>query len=67
MNQKDRKSPRLKHWDYGSDAAYFITICTKDRVIILAKSTMVKCRFHLRVPLPTFCGMKLKTMRKISN
>lgn len=24
-------SARLKHWDYSSDAAYFITICTKDR------------------------------------
>ncbi|MFA0961561.1 transposase [Roseivirga sp. BDSF3-8] len=31
MNQKNRKSPRLKNWDYGRDAAYFITICTKDR------------------------------------
>jgi REP element-mobilizing transposase RayT len=25
-------SARLQHWDYGSDGAYFITICTKDRV-----------------------------------
>ncbi|MCX2839173.1 transposase [Salinimicrobium sp. MT39] len=24
-------SIRLQHWDYGWDAAYFITICTKDR------------------------------------
>ena len=24
-------SARLKNWDYGSNAAYFITICTKDR------------------------------------
>src|SRR5664279_1981169 len=24
-------SARLQHWDYGWDAAYFITICTKDR------------------------------------
>ena len=31
MNLKNRKSPRLQHWDYGRDAAYFITICTKDR------------------------------------
>ena len=31
MNHKNRKSPRLPHWDYGSNAAYFITICTKDR------------------------------------
>lgn len=26
------ESARLKNWDYGSDAAYFITICTKDRI-----------------------------------
>jgi len=24
-------SARLPHWDYGSNGAYFITICTKDR------------------------------------
>ncbi|UJH92816.1 hypothetical protein LZ575_10545 [Antarcticibacterium sp. 1MA-6-2] len=25
------ESARLPNWDYGSNAAYFITICTKDR------------------------------------
>lgn len=25
------ESARKQNWDYGSDAAYFITICTKDR------------------------------------
>lgn len=25
------ESARLQNWDYGRDAAYFITICTKDR------------------------------------
>ncbi len=25
------ESARLQNWDYGSDAAYFITICTNDR------------------------------------
>lgn len=24
-------SARLRHWDYGWNAAYFVTICTKDR------------------------------------
>jgi len=24
-------STRLRYWDYGSNAAYFITICTKNR------------------------------------
>lgn len=26
------KSARLAHWDYGKNAAYFVTICTKNRV-----------------------------------
>jgi putative transposase len=25
------ESARLQNWDYGSNAAYFITICTNDR------------------------------------
>lgn len=25
-------STRLKNWDYGSNAAYFVTICTQNRV-----------------------------------
>ncbi|NJM17172.1 MAG: hypothetical protein HC896_18910 [Bacteroidales bacterium] len=28
---KNRVSPRLQTWDYGWDAAYFITICTHNR------------------------------------
>tara|TARA_R110002049_G_scaffold246847_5_gene420957 strand:+ start:3712 stop:4248 length:537 start_codon:yes stop_codon:yes gene_type:complete len=28
----DRKSPRLKNWNYGSNGLYFITINTKNRV-----------------------------------
>lgn len=29
------ESARLKNWDYGRNAAYFITICTKDRLCFL--------------------------------
>ena len=29
---KNRKSTRLRYWDYGSDGYYFITICTKDKM-----------------------------------
>lgn len=25
-------SARLANWDYGTNATYFITICTKDRI-----------------------------------
>ena len=30
-NKYRNESSRLPNWDYGSSAAYFITICTKDR------------------------------------
>lgn len=30
-NKYRNESSRLPNWDYGRDAAYFITICTKDR------------------------------------
>src|SRR5690606_22056934 len=29
---KNRKSPRAKWWDYSTPAAYFVTICTKNRL-----------------------------------
>ena len=32
-----RKHPRLKHYDYGSAGAYFITMCTQDRKCILSR------------------------------
>ncbi len=31
QNKYRIESARLQHWNYGLDAAYFITICTKDR------------------------------------
>ncbi len=37
MHFKERKSPRMRGWDYGSEAAYFITICTRDRENFLGK------------------------------
>ncbi|MDE6660132.1 MAG: hypothetical protein K2K01_08490 [Eubacterium sp.] len=32
-----RKSYRLKDYDYSSNGAYFITICTKNKIPILSK------------------------------
>lgn len=32
QNKYRIESARLQNWDYGSNGAYFITICTKDRV-----------------------------------
>jgi len=31
LNKYRIPSTRLQTWDYGSQALYFITICTKDR------------------------------------
>ncbi len=31
IKNHDRQSYRLKSWDYGSNAAYFVTICTKNK------------------------------------
>jgi len=31
------KSTRLEHWDYSSNGAYFVTICTKNRINYLGK------------------------------
>lgn len=32
-----RKSPRLKGFDYHSECAYFVTICTKGRKCLLSR------------------------------
>ncbi len=37
MPFKNRKSNRLKEYDYNLSGAYFITICTKDRKQMLSK------------------------------
>ena len=39
-NLPKRKSTRLKDYDYSSNGAYFITICTKDMKCILSKITV---------------------------
>lgn len=33
----ERKQLKLKEWDYASNGAYFITICTKDRKKVLSQ------------------------------
>ena len=37
MNRPYRKSPRLHHFDYSSGGAYFITICTREMLCVLAQ------------------------------
>lgn len=36
MDLKHRKLQRLKDYDYGQNGAYFITICTQDRLSLFA-------------------------------
>lgn len=36
MDLKQRKLQRLKEYDYGQNGAYFITICTQDRLSLFA-------------------------------
>lgn len=43
-----RKKNRLKDYDYSSNGAYFVTICTKDRVIIF-KPAPAKKYFILQI------------------
>ena len=49
-----RKTSRLKDYDYSQDGMYYITICTKDRKNILSKIEMNKeiCRGRVP-PLPS--------------
>ena len=37
MEHPERKSLRLKNYDYSTPGAYFITICTKDRRCVLSE------------------------------
>ena len=38
--KRQRKSIRLKDYDYSQAGAYFVTICTQDRECCLAKLSM---------------------------
>ncbi len=37
MNLPKRKPTRLREYDYSTPGAYFVTICTKDRELLLSK------------------------------
>ena len=36
QNFPQRKSPRLKGFDYNAEYAYFVTVCTQDRKCLLS-------------------------------
>ena len=60
QNKYRIESTRLKNWDYGRNAAYFITICTGDRQyffgkiindnMILNKSGSIAHRLWMDIP-----------------
>ncbi len=52
MDLPNRKTTRLKDYDYSTPGAYFVTICTKDRKEILSLQIL---SFHvLYQPLSVF-------------
>ena len=60
QNKYRIKSTRLKHWDYSSDGAYYVTICTQDREyffgeiingkMMLSKIGEIVKQFWLEIP-----------------
>lgn len=47
MNLPNRKTTRLKGYDYSTPGAYFVTICTKDK----------KCLFEIETVGNALCGV----------
>jgi REP element-mobilizing transposase RayT len=40
------ESARLQNWDYGNNGAYFITICTKNRICFFGEGLHEKIQFN---------------------
>ena len=51
-------SPRLQSWDYGWAGAYFITICTKNRVNYFGNISDGQSKFSSIGIIQIFYGMK---------
>ena len=58
MGQKFRKSARLPTWYYGSNAAYFVTICTHKMKHFFGKITNGKMELLILEKLRIPSGMK---------
>lgn len=58
MSLQNRKSNRLKNFDYNLNSAYFITVCTKDRKHILSK-------INVGTPVPTQDTIKIDNKNSI--
>ena len=62
-----RKPNRLKEFDYSSNGAYFVTICTKDKKCVLSK--IVGEGFHALPQIePTAIGVEIeRTIHYLNN
>ena len=61
-----RKRNRLKDYDYSSNGAYFITICTKDRECILSQITMAEDNNRLELKLTGYGEIADKYIRNLN-
>lgn len=52
-------STRLQHWDYGSNAAYFITICTKNRACHFGEVTNGKMKLSAMGHIANSCWYEI--------
>ena len=57
-----RRSLRLKHYDYASEGAYFVTICTKDRTLFFERDEIRSIAERCWVEIPDhFPNVELDT------
>ena len=55
-----RRSIRLRHWDYGCTSAYFVTLVTADRICWFKQSAFYACVAQTWIGLPgQFAGLEL--------
>lgn len=51
-------SARAPWWDYGQDAAYFVTVCTAGRKPFLGDVVNGIMNYHMWESLQIYCGTK---------
>ena len=70
MELPKRKNLRLKSYDYSSNGAYFITICTQNKQSLFGKIAVGAIHESPEMPIQRVwadcCQTNLKTVRMIS-
>ena len=68
MNLPNRKTLRLKDYDYSQNGGYFITFCTKDRLPVLSRIAVGKAALRLpKVELTEYGRITEKYISNISS